>query len=159
MNSPTPLQRSLLARAAVLFLIGLFTGIWAGIVLTQGKPLGLQWPKPEHERLALAAHLNCVVGCFWIVCVALTLEWTRLSESGKLWLARGVTLVNYANWSITLLASFLDVRGLAFEGNVKNDTVAALLIAGVVLPALATSGLWAWGLLGPAPSAPAKTSA
>ena len=38
------------------------------------------------------------------------LEHTRLQAKGKLWLARLVTVANYANWSITLLASVLDVR-------------------------------------------------
>jgi hydroxylaminobenzene mutase len=154
MNQPTQLQRSLFARAAVLFFIGLLTGIWAGAVLTQGKALGIHLDKPEYERLALAAHLNCLLGCFWMVAVALTLEYTRLSEAGKLWLARLVTEVNYANWSITLLASFLDVRGLALGGGPRNALVAMLLLGGVVFPALAASGIWAWGLLGPAPEKP-----
>lgn len=148
-DAATPLQRSLLARGAWLFFLGLLTGIWAGVVLTEGRGLGLHLGKPVHERLALASHLNAVLGCLWIVAVALTLEHTRLSGKGKLWLARLVTLVNYANWSITLVASFLDVRGLEIiAGDAKNNGIAVLLIAGVVLPALVASGLWAWGLSG-----------
>jgi hydroxylaminobenzene mutase len=146
-----------MARAAVLFFLGLLTGVYAGVVLTEGKALGLHLAKPQHERLALAAHLNCVLGCFWILAVAFTLEHTRLSAKGKLALAWLVTVANYANWSITLLASLLDARGLALEGDPKNDVVAVLLVVGVVLPSFVTSGLWAWALLGPAPAAPAVT--
>lgn len=153
--SATPLQRSLLARGAWLFLLGLVTGVWAGAVLTEGRALGLHLGQPQFPRLALAAHLNAVLGCFWIVAVALTLEHTRLAEKGKAWLARLVTLVNYGNWSITLVASFLDVRGLELMGAAKNDVVAGLLIAVVVLPAFAAAGLWAWGLSGARPEASA----
>ena len=147
--SPTPLQRALMARGAVLFFLGLLTGVWAGAVLTQGRALGLTLGTPHYERLALASHLNGLLGCFWILAVALTIEHTSLGVGAKLWLARLVTLVNYANWSITLLASILDVRGLELvSGDPKNNAVAVLLLAGVVLPGLAAAALWAWGLVG-----------
>jgi hypothetical protein len=138
-----------MARAAVLFFLGLGTGVWAGAVLTQGRALGLTLGTPKHERLALASHLNALLGCFWILAVAFTIEHTTLGDPGKRWLARLVTLVNYANWSITLLASILDVRGLELvSGDGRNNLVAVLLLAGVVLPGLAAAGLWAFGLVG-----------
>ena len=149
--APTQLQRSLMARAAVLFFLGLLTGIWAGAVLTRGRALGLTLGTPHFERLALASHLNGLLGCFWMLGVAFTLEHTRYGPTGKLWLARLVTVVNYANWAITLLASILDVRGLELRsGEGANNLVAVLLLAGVVLPGLAAAALWAWGLLGAA---------
>src|SRR5437879_6351712 len=109
LGSPTPLQRSLMARGALLFFLRLLTGVWAGAVMTQGRALGLTPPKPEHERLALVAHLNALLGCFWIVAVAMTIEHAALGDAAKRWLARLVTFVSYANWAITILASILDV--------------------------------------------------
>ncbi|MBI3725995.1 hypothetical protein HY251_18865 [bacterium] len=152
-DGPTPLQRSLMTRAAVLFFLGILTGAWAGVVLTQGKALMIpNFPKMEHERLALAAHLNGLLGCFWILGVAWTIEHTRFGESGKTWLARLVTLSNYANWSVTVVASILDRDGLSFAGDARNTFVAALLMGLVVLPSIATSALWAYGLLGKPPA-------
>jgi hydroxylaminobenzene mutase len=145
----TPLQRSLSFRAALLFFIGMLTGVWAGAVLTEGRAIFLHLEKPHYERLALASHLNAVLGCFWILGVAWTIEQTRFGEKGKLWLARGTTLVPYANWGVTLVASFLDVRGLEMLPNEpKNNFIAVLLLALVVVPGLVASGAWAWGLAG-----------
>ena len=143
----TKQQRDLLRRAGLLFLLGMITGIWAGIVLSDGRAVGLQfnWAL-KHERLVLGAHLNGLIGCFWLLGVAGTLPYLRLNERGRLRLVRLVTLATYANWSVTLLASFFDARGLAFVGEVRNDIIAALLMIFVVLPTLAAAGLWAWGL-------------
>lgn len=149
--NPTPLQRSLMARGAALFFLGLLTGVWAGAVMTEGRALFLHIEKPHFERLALVAHLNALLGCFWIIAVAVTLEATRFGDGGKRRLALGVTLVTYANWAVTLVASFLDARGLEIvPGDGKNNVVAVLLLALVVVPGLATSAAWAWGLLGKA---------
>jgi hypothetical protein len=143
----TPLQRSLFFRGALLFFLGLLTGVWAGAVLTEGRAIFLHFQSPPDGKLVLVAHLNALLGCFWIVAVSLTLESTSFGEQGKTWLGRGVTLVNYANWSVTLLASFFHEKGLEMiEGNTRNNVVAFLLIALVVLPGLAVAGAWAWGL-------------
>ncbi|HZU99550.1 MAG TPA: hypothetical protein VFF73_22765 [Planctomycetota bacterium] len=144
----TPLQRSLFFRGALLFFLGLLTGVWAGAVLTEGRAIFMHFQSPPDGKLVLVAHLNALLGCFWIVAVSLTLEATSFGDRGKTWLGRGVTLVNYANWSVTLLASFFREKGLEMiEGNAKNNVVAFLLIALVVLPGLAVAGAWAWGLL------------
>jgi len=157
-EGPTPLQKTLMARAAVLFFLGILTGAWAGVVLTQGKALMIpNFPKMEHERLALAAHLNGLLGCFWILGVAWTIEHTRFTAKGKAWLARIVTLSNYANWGVTLLASIVDRRGLEFTGELRNDTISVLLMGLVVLPSIATSALWAYGLTGGSATPPSAS--
>ena len=148
-DAHTPQQKALMTRAAVLFFLAMLTGIWVGVVFTQGRALMLQLDlHPKHERLALGAHLNALFGCFWLLGVAWTLPHSRLSEQWKARLAALVSLVAYANWAVTLLASVVDARGLAFEGNPRNDAIAVLLMLGVVLPGFAASGLWAWGMLG-----------
>ena len=72
-ESPTPLQRSLMSRGAVLLFLGLLTGVWAGAVMTEGRALGLTLAKPQFERLALISHLNALLGCFWIAAVGWTM--------------------------------------------------------------------------------------
>ena len=55
---------------------------------------------------------------------------------------------NYANWLVTLIASFLGVRGIELTGNTANDVIAAALLAFVVGPALVGPAAWAWGFRG-----------
>jgi hypothetical protein len=141
-----------MARAAILMFIGLLTGIWAGGVLTNGRALSMHFEKPPADgHVVLVAHLNALLGCFWMVSVAVTLESLRLGDGAKKLLAWGVTVVNYSNWAITLLKASLGVAGLEMvDGNSRNNVIAVLLILFVVLPGLAVSGAWVWGLLGQA---------
>ena len=59
---------------------------------------------------------------------------------------RLVSIAAYANWAVTLLASFIDERGLAFLGEPRNDLIAGLLMALVVIPTLGAASMWAWAL-------------
>ena len=138
-----PLQRWVAARGAALFAIGMVTGLWSGLALAGVVVV----PIPH---MALAAHLNCILGCFWLLGFAFTLPMLSYGEQGKKRLARAMIVPTYANWGITLLASFWGVRGLVFTGELRNDVIAALLLLFVVGPALATSIAWAWGFRKPA---------
>ena len=138
-----PLQRKVAARAAVLMAIGMFTGIWSGLALA-GKV------KVDIPHLALAAHLNALFGCFWLIAIAFTLPMLSFDAKQKERLTTAALLPTYGNWLITLIASFVGERGLEFTGKVGNDVIAALLILVVVLPALAVSTLWALGFRKPA---------
>src|SRR2546425_611716 len=65
---PIDLLGQRLARAgAWLLTVGMATGVWAGLVLTET----IKVPIP---RLALAAHLNAILGAFWLIAVASTLD-------------------------------------------------------------------------------------
>jgi hypothetical protein len=131
--------RNRLARAgAWLFFVGLVTGLWAAAVLT-GKVT------VEIPRLALAAHLNGLLGGLWLIAVAWTLDFLRYGERGRRRLALLVVISTWANWLVTTIASILGVRGLEYTGALANDIVAGLLQLFVVLPALAGAGAWAWG--------------
>jgi hydroxylaminobenzene mutase len=122
----------------MLLAIGMATGLWSGMALAGIVVV----PIP---RLALAAHLNCLLGCFWLLGFAFTLPMLSYGEEGKKRLAKAMLVVTYGNWFITLVASALGVRGLVFMGEVRNDVIAALLLIFVVGPGLATSFAWAWG--------------
>jgi (hydroxyamino)benzene mutase len=140
----TDALRNLVARAgAWLFAVGLVTGLWAGVVLTGRVTV----PIP---RLALAAHLNGLLGGLWLIAVAATLDGLRYGLVGRRRLALAVLVATWANWLITLIASVLGVRGLEYTSDVRNNAIAALLQILVVLPSLLAAFAWAWGLGGPA---------
>jgi hydroxylaminobenzene mutase len=132
------LRRRLAQAGAWLFFIGLVTGLWAAVVLTGQVTVAI-------PRLALAAHLNGLLGGLWLIAVAWTLDFLRYRERGRRRLAILVLTTTWANWLITLIASVLGARGLEYTGVLANDVVAALLQLFVVLPALAGAGAWAWG--------------
>ena len=131
--------RYCLARAgAWLFFIGLVTGLWAAAVLTGTV-------KVQIPRMALAAHLNGLLGGLWLIALAWTLDFLRYGERGRRRLAVLVVTTTWANWLLTLIASGLGVRGLEYTGALANDVVAALLQIFVVLPALVGAAAWAFG--------------
>jgi (hydroxyamino)benzene mutase len=141
MGGPELLRRRLATSGAWLFAIGMVTGIWAAVVLTGQVTVGL-------PRLALAAHLNGLLGGFWLVLVGATLDMLRYGDVGRRRLAWVVIVPAWANWFITLIASFLGVTGLQYTHDTANNAVAALLQSLVVLPSLAGAFAWAWGLGG-----------
>ena len=93
-----PLRRRLAASGAWLFALGMVTGLWAAAVLTGRVSVTL-------PRLALAAHLNALLGGMWLVLVGTTLDMLHYGEIGRRRLAWVVIVPAWANWSITLLAS------------------------------------------------------
>jgi hypothetical protein len=149
LTQPTDLQRTLMRRAALLFLLAMVTGVWAAVVLTHGAAIGLELDfTPKFERLVLGAHLNGVLGTFWLLGAMVTLESTRFDDRGKVRFGQITTLAAYGNWAVTLLASILDVRGLSFDGTTNNKIIAGLLQVLVVIPTFIGAALWVYGLSG-----------
>jgi (hydroxyamino)benzene mutase len=133
------LRRRLAALGALLFALGMVTGIWTAVCLT-GKV------KVAIPHLALASHLNALLGCFWLLGLSYTVPMLAYGERGRARLAWLSIIPAYGNWLVTLFASVLGARGLEFTGEGANDLVAVLLQVLVVLPTLAASGAWAWGM-------------
>jgi hydroxylaminobenzene mutase len=138
MNDDT-LRRRLAQLAALLFALGMVTGLWAGLVLSDKVKVAI-------PHLALASHLNALLGCFWLLGVSYTVPMLSFGERGKMRLAILTLVPAYGNWFVTLVASVLGARGLEFTGNGSNDLVAVLLQVVVVLPTLAACSGWCWGL-------------
>ena len=136
------LQHRVARAGAWLFAVGLVTGLWAAVVLTEKVVVAI-------PRLALAAHLNGLLGGLWLIAVAATLDRLRYGLVGRRRLALVVILATWANWLITLVASGLGVRGLEYTADVSNNAVAVLLQLLVVLPSLVGAVAWAWGFGGP----------
>ena len=122
----------------MLFFIGMVTGIWSAAALTGKVSVAL-------PRMALAAHLNGLLGGLWLLAVAWSFEFLHYGERGLRRLAFGAGVPAYANWLVTLIASFIGVNGLDYTGQRSNDIIAFLLQTLVVLPTLVASAFWAWG--------------
>jgi hydroxylaminobenzene mutase len=135
------LRRGLLRAGAWVFALGLLTGLWAGLVLTERVRVAV-------PRLALAAHLTAMLGGLWLIAVAWSLDFLRYGPRGQRRLAWLIGVSVWANWSLTLVASALGVRGLEYTRDPVNNVIAALLDLFVVVPALLGAFAWAWGLGG-----------
>ena len=132
------LSKAFAKSGAWLFAVGLFTGIWSAAALT-----GVVVVKIPH--LALAAHLNGLLGGLWILAVAFTAPWLGFQLAGLRRLYALINIACWGNWLITLIASVVGVTGLNFVGELKNDSVAVLLQIFVVLPSLVGAGVWVRG--------------
>ena len=132
------LKRKLQAAGAALFAIGMFTGIWSAVALTGKVKVGI-------PHLALAAHVNALLGGLWLIALASTLESLSYGDTGRRRLAWLTLLPAFGNWLVTLVASFLGVRGLEFTSEAANNVIAAALLAVVVAPTLLAVSAWVWG--------------
>lgn len=139
MTATAIVRHRLTCAGAWLFAVGLATGLWAGVALTGKVTVHI-------PRLALAAHLNGILGGLWLIAVAMTLESLRYGDRGRQRLAMLVMIPAWANWLVTLIASVAGVRGLEYTTDLSNNAIAVLLETLVVLPALIGAGAWAWGL-------------
>jgi len=60
-------------------------------------------------------------------------------------------IATWANWGVTLAASFVGVNGLDYNHDPKNNTIAFLLQILVVLPSISGSIYWVRGFRGTDP--------
>jgi hydroxylaminobenzene mutase len=135
------IQKRLAMAGALLFLVGMLTGLWSAAALTGKVKVGI-------PHLALAAHLNGLLGGLWLIAVAWTFQFLRYGERGLRRLSFAVAVPAWANLIVTLCASFLGVNGLEYTGHRGNDIIAFMLQALVVLPTLIASGFWVYGFSG-----------
>ncbi|RKH46737.1 hypothetical protein D7X12_04560 [Corallococcus sicarius] len=132
-----PAARRMAHAAAWLMLLGLLTGGYVSSAMT-GKV-------PADPQMALAAHLNALLGTFFLLGVAWTLPMLRYGAVGQQRLAWAVIVANYANWSITCVKAWLRVSGVDLIGQAANDTVFVALTLSVVIPSLVATGAWIHG--------------
>ena len=135
--APLPAARLMAHAAAWLMLLGLLTGGYVSSAMT-GKI-------PADPHMALAAHLNALMGTFFLLGVAWTLPMLRYGAVGQQRLAWLVIVANFANWAVTGVKALLRVKGVDFIGEPANDAIFVTLTATVVLPALAAAGAWVYG--------------
>ena len=135
------LTRSLAFAAAVLFLLGSFTGIYVSAAMSKKIPV--------NEGAALASHLNAYLGAFWMLGIAWTYQFSGLSIKSMRLLAVVVSVANFSNWLITAVKAAIlqeGERGVDLVGSAANKGVHVCLIVFVVIPTMVASVMWAWGL-------------
>ena len=131
-------RRDLVVRGAWLIAVSMVTGFWTAAAITQKFGVG-------DGKLALAAHLNALIGGLWLIAVAWSLDYLHYGAIGRRRLAWVLTLATWSNWFVTLIASFLKVNGLDYTNDPKNNAIAFLLQTTVVLPGVVGAIAWAWG--------------
>ena len=134
----SPLRKRLTLAGALLFFVGMLTGLWTAAALSGTVVVAV-------PRMALIAHLNALLGGLWLIAVASTFDFMHYGEMGLRRLAIGVGIPAWSNWFVSLIASFLGVNGLTYTGNRPNDIIAFLLQALVVIPTLVACAFWVWG--------------
>jgi hydroxylaminobenzene mutase len=132
------LKRRLQQMGAILFALGMFTGLWTAAALTGKVKVGI-------PHMALAAHLNALFGGLWLIALAATLKSLSFGDRGRRRLAILTLIPAFGNWLVTLVASFLGVNGLEFTSDTTNNVIAAALLAVVVAPTLLAVSVWVFG--------------
>jgi len=132
-----PAARLMAHAAAWLLLLGLLTGGYVAAAMT-GKV-------PADGHMALASHLNALMGAFLILGVAWTLPMLRYGPTGQNRLAWVFIVANFANWGVTAVKAWLRVSGVDATGEPVNDAVFGVLTLTVVLPALGAAAAWVYG--------------
>jgi hydroxylaminobenzene mutase len=126
---------------AFLTLLGLLTGLYIAAAMGQRIHVDV--------HSAVAAHLNAMLGAFWIFAVAWSLPMLGYGEVGRRRLTIAVSVPNYANWLITVVKAALHVSGVSVSPDPANNAVLGALTLLVVLPALAACGAWLLGFRKP----------
>ena len=135
--APLPAARLMAHAAAWLTLLGLLTGVYVSAAMT-GKV-------PADPKVALASHLNALLGAFLLLGVAWTLPMLRYGPRGQRHLAWAFILANFANWGVTAVKAWLHVAGVDATGEPVNDAIFGVLTLTVVLPALGAAAAWVYG--------------
>jgi len=131
-------QQLLAKTAALLILLGLLTGPLIAAATTAQIS--------ANSDMMVAAHLNALLGGFWMLGMGWTLPFCTLSEKQRRVMLYSVILANYSNWFWTVIKSFFDVHAIAITESTPNNSLFALLTGLVVLPSFLAGGLWVWGL-------------
>jgi hydroxylaminobenzene mutase len=140
-KSPSaPAARLLALASAWLVLLGFLTGIYVAQAMT-GKI-------PADPRVALASHLNALLGAFLMLGVAVTLPLLRYGAVGQRRLAWAFIGSNYANWIVTAVKAWVHVAGVDMNADATNNAVFAVLGATVVVPSLIGAAAWVYGFYG-----------
>ena len=125
--------------AAILFMLGLLTGIHVTLVAT-GKIDG-------SIQASLAAHLNGIIGSLIVLSLLIILPGIKYGHTYKRNLMLMFIISNYANWLITFIKSIAQVEGITILDNAPlNNIIHILLVLFVVLPSITGAALWIFGI-------------
>lgn len=131
--------RRLVASGAILFLLGLLTG------------LGI--PMFANPRMGLASHLEGVMNGTFLI--ALGAAWPHVRLNGKLELATLVLLLygSFANWAFVSIAAVFGtsemtpIAGAGYSGSAIQETIVNFGLLSVALTMLTGCALLVYGLI------------
>ena len=133
------IERLLIKSAALLLLFGLLTGFYLSAIAM--KLVSADF------GMALAAHLNALLGSFWILGVSYSLRHCHLSPVLLKRMSVLIIIANYANWIFTAIKAYLNVSAISWvEGHLSNNLILVSLTLFVVIPALTGTLLWVFAL-------------
>ena len=134
-------QRRLASHGALMLLLGMIYGVYVALVMTEQAP-----GEPE---MALGAHLNALLGSFWLLGMGWSLQFVVLSPR-LLRLAVGLTLVGaWSNWILSALKAVSGDLAISFTGAASNDVLFGLRTILVIVPCIVGPAIWVWGLRTP----------
>jgi (hydroxyamino)benzene mutase len=132
-------SKKLALFASILILLGLFTGFYISMVITGAVT--------ANTSMVVAAHLNALLGGFWLLGVGWSLQWCSLDRKKANWMVWLLIVSNYANWLVTAIKAVYNVNGVEFNGQSANDVIHLILVLTVVIPSITGCGMWIWGLM------------
>ena len=101
---------------------------------------------PGNEDMTLGAHINGLMGAFWLLGMAWSLSFVQLSER-LLSIAVWMTLAGaWFNFLLAMIKAVPGVMAIEFTGGTVNDVLFAARVLLVVIPSLVGPALWVWGL-------------
>ena len=101
---------------------------------------------PGDDDMTLGAHVNGLMGAFWLLGMGWSLRFVRLSER-LLNIAVWMTLAGaWFNFLLAMIKALPCVMAIEFTGNTVNDVLFVARILLVVIPSLVGPALWVWGL-------------
>ena len=133
------LERRLIKSAALLLLLALLTGFYISAAAMKLIDADM--------NMALASHLNGLLGAFWLLGLAYSLRYCHGSEQQLSRVAALIIIANYSNWLITAIKAYVQVSAIAWiEGQWPNNLILVSLTLLVVFPALGGSIGWVLAL-------------
>ncbi|MBM4345249.1 MAG: hypothetical protein FJ100_17910 [Deltaproteobacteria bacterium] len=132
------LQRRAAKAASLLMLLAMLVGL-----LVAGAMTGKVDADPH---ALLASHVNAITGSAWLAVYAWSLPWVQYGPQGRSRILALTVLATYSNWLVTAGKAFWRVAGVGLDGNAANNVVFGLLGTLVVVPALAATGAWVFGV-------------
>lgn len=131
------MNRRMLRDGAILFLLGLLTGLAAGAM--------------KNSRAALAAHLEGLMNGTFLLAIGAV--WSQLKTGPRLRrLTDGLlTFGAFTNWLATLLGAFwgthqlTPIAGAGFSASIWEEKVVSVLLVGVVFTVVPGVALLGYG--------------
>jgi hydroxylaminobenzene mutase len=137
-NSVQAWQRRMGFHGALMLWITMIYGLYLVGVMTDLVP--------GNEAMTLGAHINGLMGAFWLLGLGWSLSFVRLSER-LLSIAVWMTLAGaWFNFLLAMIKAVPGVMAIEFTGGAFNDVVFVARLLLVVIPSLVGPALWVWGL-------------